>query len=122
MPPITALCMDLAMARLAQCNEVVPCMGAALSQRRAVVDFFCLHKLTFFEAHLTQRMLTHIAVTDALPCTAIASPGVRVAVILLIAFGFLLLVFLAEPPFRQLGTAGMRAWSLGFPGHTLTSV
>ena len=114
--------MDLAMAGLAQCNEVIPCMGTAFSQRLAVVNFFSLYKPTFFEAHLTQGMLTHIAVTDALPCTAIASPGIRVAVILLIALGFLLCVFLAEPAVSQLGTAGMRAGSLWFPGHTLTSV
>ena len=121
MPPITALCMDLAMAGLAQCNEVISCMGTAFSQRFHVVDFLRLHKLTGLKAYLAQRVLTYIAVTDALPCTTIATMRCRVTVILLIALGFLLCVFLTEPPLSKPRTAGVRTRSFRLTWHTVTS-
>ena len=45
----------------------------------------------------TQRVLFHIAVTDTLPCTAVAFTNGRVAVVHLVAFSFHLGMFFTEP-------------------------
>ena len=107
MPSVTTLCMDLAVAGLAQGDEVVPCMGTTLREWDLVVYLFGVHQPTFLQAQLAQRMLAHIAVANALPGTAIPATGVGVAVVLFIALGFLLGVFLTEPALSQLGASGM---------------
>lgn len=62
-----------------------------------MVNFLHCYELTFLEANLTQRMFLDITVTDTLPGSAISTAYSRVTVVLLIAFGFQLCVFLAEP-------------------------
>ena len=68
-------------------------------------------------AQLTQRMLLDVPVADALPGAAIPAAYSRVTVVLLVAFVFLFLMFLAEPTVRKIGTAGERTRSLWFSWH-----
>ena len=92
--------MDLAVTGLAQSNEVVSCMSSTLGQRCAVVYLFGGDKPSLLLAQLTQRVLCCIAVTDAFPSASVPTAYGRVSVILLVAFGFLLCVFLTEPAIR----------------------
>jgi len=96
-PTITTLGMDSGVAGLAKGNQIISCVSAALGQRHFVVDFLSRNQSAFLLAHLTQRMLLHIAVTDTLPSPSVSTAYSRVSVVLLVAFGFSLCVFLTEP-------------------------
>lgn len=85
------------MAGLAKGNQIISCVSAALGQGHLVVDFLGRNQSAFLLAHLTQRMLLHIAVTDTLPSPSVSTAYSRVSVVLLVAFGFCLCVFLTEP-------------------------
>lgn len=63
----------------------------------------------------------HVPVTNALPGASVPTLCGRVSVVLLVAFGLQLLVFLAEPPVRKPGTAGVGTGPFWFPWHRLTS-
>ena len=73
------------------------------------------------QALLTQRMLRYIAVTNTFPNPAVSTAYSRVPVVLLVAAVLYLLVFLAEPSFRQPGASGVRTGTLWFPWHPATS-
>jgi hypothetical protein len=105
------------MTGLAQCDEVIPVMGATLGERQLVMDFLGRNVLPFGKALLTQRMGGGIGITDAFPCSAVAFLYSGVTVVLLVAFVFLFLMFLAEPTVRKIGTAGERTRSLWFSWH-----
>ena len=117
MPPITTLCMDLAVTGLAEGYKVVPCMSSTLGQRCSVVYLLGGNEPALLLTHLAEGMLCCIAVADAFPCASVPTAYSRVSVILLVAFGFLLCVFLAEPAIRQLGTSGVGTRSFGFSWH-----
>lgn len=57
------------MTGLAQCDEVIPVMGATLGERQLVMDFLGRNVLPFGKALLTQRMGGGIGITDAFPCS-----------------------------------------------------
>ena len=59
--------MDAGMTSLAQCYEVVPCMGSAFRQRQFVVNFLNWHVLTCKQTKLAEWMCLYIAVTNLLP-------------------------------------------------------
>ena len=107
MPTITTLGMNSGMTGLAKGNQIISCVSATLGQRHLVVDFLGRNQFAVLLAHLTQRVLLHIAVTDTLPSPSVSTAYSRVSVILLVAFGFLPFVFLTEPSISQLGTTGM---------------
>ena len=66
-PPVSSLCMDAGMTSLAQCYEVVPCMGSTFRQRQFVVNFLNRHVPPGKQTQFTKRMRLYITVTDLLP-------------------------------------------------------
>ena len=58
-----------------------------------------------------------VTVTDTLPGSAVPTAYCWITVVLLIASGFYLGVFLTEPSMGQLGAAGKRTRTLGFTWH-----
>ena len=86
------------------------------------MDLFRRNKQTFLLAQFAQRMLLHIAVTDTLPSTAIATTHGRVTVILLVALVLLAFMFFTKPTVSKPWTAGIGTWSLGFHWHRFTSI
>ena len=80
------------------------------------MDFLGSYQDTSGLAQFTHRMLLDIAVTNTLPRPSIPTAYSRVTVVLLVAFGFQLGVFLAEPAIRQLGASGVEQGRLGFLG------
>lgn len=72
-----------------------------------MMNFFSRGQLALGLALLTQRMLLYVAVTDALPGAAISTAYSRIAVVLLIAAGFLLGVFLTKAAVGKPWTAGI---------------
>lgn len=112
--------MDLAVTGLAEGYEVVPCMSSTLGQRCLVVYLLGGNEPALLLAQLTEGVLCYIAVADAFPCASVPTAYSRVSVILLVAFGFLLCVFLAEPAIRQLGTSGVGTRSFRFSWHFIS--
>jgi len=66
-------------------------------------------------------MCCDVPFPDALPRPAVPLAGGWVAVILFVAAGLLLGVFLAEPSAGQPGAAGVGAGALGLGRHGITS-
>ena len=95
------------MARLTKGNQILRSMSTSFREGQLVVDLFGGCQLSVLLAQLTQRVGFCVAVTDAFPSSAIPTAYSRVTVVLLIALGFLLCVFLTEPSMGQLGTAGV---------------
>ena len=71
-------------------------------------------------AQLADGMLLHIAVADAFPGPSIPAAYSWIPVVLLVAPGFYLGVFLAEPTIGQPGAAGIGTGALGLFGHHVT--
>lgn len=76
--------MDLGMAGLAEAHEVVSCVRAAFGNRQNVVNFLYRSQSTFLEAHLAERMLCRIAVTDAFPCSAVFAVDIGTALVFVV--------------------------------------
>lgn len=96
-------------------------MGAALRERKNVVNLFGLSQNALFVALLAEGVGRNEPIPDTLPGPAVAAANGWAAVVLFIPFGFQLGVFLAEPTFGQLRAAWVRAGPLGFLGHGITS-
>ena len=88
------------MARLAEGNQILPCVGAAFGQRLDVVNFLRFDIAVLLQTQFAQRMGSGVAVADAFPCPAVPALGFRIAVIFFIPLGFQLGVFLTEPAVR----------------------
>jgi len=82
------------MARLAEGNQILPCVCAALGQWLDVVNLLRLDIAAFLKTQFAQRIGGGVAVADAFPCPAVPSFGFRGAVIFLIPLGFQLSVLL----------------------------
>lgn len=110
-PPVAALRVNPRMARLAECDEVSTVVRPTLRERQPVVYLLGLCIDPFLKAELTQRMSCCVAVTGALPSASIPTAYSRIAVVLLVAFVFLLLMFFTEalPILHKLRTTGVRA-------------
>ena len=121
MPSVTSLCVYPCVARLAQRDEVAPVMCSTFRQRNLVVYLFDRDKNSLLVAQLTEGVCLNIAVTDAFPRTSVPFPCCRVTSVLLLTLVLFLLVFLTEPSFCQLGTAGMVARMLCLSWHHCTS-
>ena len=121
MPAITALCVDSGVTRLTERHKIALLMGTALGERELVVYFLRRGESPGFETLLTQWVRRYVAVAYSFPCSAVPTAYSRVAVVLLVAFGLQLGVFLAEPAIGQPGASGVRAGPFGFPWYRCTS-
>jgi hypothetical protein len=84
------------MTASAESNEVLTAVVSTLRQGLDMMDLLCLHQQALLIAQLTERMLLHVLIADALPSSAVASLGSRVSYVTFIALGFHLGVFLTE--------------------------
>lgn len=84
------------MTAAAKGDEVLTAVVTTFRQGLDVMHLFCLHQLALLITQLTERMLLHVLVADALPSSAVASLGSRVSFVTFIALGFHLGVFLTE--------------------------
>ena len=75
-------------------------MGATAGEGTDMVHLRCRSGLVVLQTHLTQGMLSDVAVPDAFPCSAVSFLDCGVTVIGFVAFVFLLLMFLTKPPVR----------------------
>ena len=121
MPSVTTFRMDFRVTRLTQRDKITLFVCSSLGQRQLVMHLFYRTKQTFPVALLTERVLGYIAVTDSFPRPAIPTAYSRVPVVLLVALVLLPLVFLTEPSFRKVGTAGKGTGALWFSWHLATS-
>ena len=96
-------------------------MCSTFRQRNLVVYLFDWDKNSLLVAQLTEGVCLNIAVTDAFPRTSVSFPCCRITTVLLVTLVLFLLVFLTEPSFCQLGTAGMVARMLCLSWHHCTS-
>ncbi len=105
------------MAGMAERCEVVFIMGAALRQRTDVVDFRRRGIASALRAFLAQRMRFDVPGADFLPRAAVTLVDSRVALVLVIPAVLRLLVPVAVQAVRQVRTALVLAWCLGFVRH-----
>ena len=94
-------------------------MGAALGQRQDMVDFFGRGDFTGPLALLAQWVGCDIAVTNPLPCAAIAPLAGRVALVFIVMRRDDFLVFLTIAPGGQARAAGIGTRALGLVWHKL---
>jgi hypothetical protein len=90
-------------------------MGATAGEGTDMVHLRCRCGLVVLQAHLTQGMLSDVAVPDAFPCSAVSFLDDRAALVGVIVFIHQLLVLLAVPVHGQLLAAGVGARFLWFP-------
>jgi hypothetical protein len=119
--PVAEVVVDLGVAGLTKAHEVVPCVSTAFGNGQNVVNFLYRSQPTFFEAHLTERMLCRIAVTDAFPRSAVLAVDIGAALVFVVPAAFLHTVLFTKLSFTEVGAAGMRAGSEWSLGHLLTS-
>ena len=112
---------DLGVAGLTETHEVVPCVSAAFGNGQNVVNLLYRGQPTFLKAHLTERMLRRIAVTDAFPRSAVFAVDIGAALVFVVLAAFLHTVLLTKLSFTEVWTAGMRAGSEWSLGHRFTS-
>ena len=112
--------MNLLMAANTQRHQIVFIIGAASGDRLLVMHQLCHHILPMLLAHLTQRMLMNIAVTDFLP--RIAVPLVLVidtGKVFVVTFHHLAMVFTVTAlVVCQLWAATIPTGSLWFSWHS----
>lgn len=97
-------------------------MGTSLRDRFDVMHLLDRGKFSFFQTHLTERVLRNIAVADALPSSAVLTVGIRGSFILVVPVAVQLLVLRAEASFSKPWTAGVSAGLLWTPWHIITSL
>ena len=119
-PPITTLCVNSGVTGFAKGNQIRSCVGAALGKRNLVMYLLGWRQPSVLLAQLADGMLLHIAVPDAFPGPSIPAAYSWVPVVLFVALGFCLGVFLAESSIGQFGAAGIGTRALGFCGHHVT--
>lgn len=118
-PAVTPLCVNPRMARLAQCDQIVPVMCPAFTQRKFMVDLFGFSHHTLRITQFTERMLSRIPVTDPLPCTPVLSLGILIPAVLLIITVHFTPVLITVPFPRRHKPAASRipARHIWFPRH-----
>ena len=109
------------MARLTQCNQVAPVIGASFAQRQLVVDLFRLHKNPMFKTPLAEWMLRRILVSDPLPGTAVLPLGILISTILFIlSVAQNRMLFAVHLPKRnQFTAARVFTWHFTFIRHNV---
>ena len=117
MPAVSIPRRDLRVTRFAEGHKVGILMGPATGKGQDVVYLLGRGQPPSLPALLAQRMCCDVAATDLFPCPAVPPAGGRITVILLIAAGLQLGVFLTVPSGSQPGAARMGAWTFGLRGH-----
>ena len=108
---------DLGMAGTTQAHQILSCVSAALGNGLFVMNFFCRNKPAVLLAHLAERMLTDVSVTDSFPGTAVLLVDVRGTLVLVVLPAGNGCVVFAILSICQLGTAWVRTWAFGFRWH-----
>lgn len=85
---------NLRVAGLTQAHKVISCMSSAFGDRQDVMHLLHRSQPTFLEARLTERMLRSVAVTNALPCSAVLAVDIQAALEHIILAAFLRAVLL----------------------------
>lgn len=104
-------------------HQITLFVVAAFGERKDVVDFFGRYQLALLLALLTKGMQLDVAVTDALPTSAVAFVGLGVSLVLVVLFvhDFLMLgavlLTLSESTAARVG-----AGTLWFIWHGFTSL
>ena len=119
-PPVTTFGMDSGVTGLAKGDQIISCVSATLGKRNLVMYLLGWRQPSVLLAQLADGMLLHIAVPDAFPSPSIPAAYSWVPIVLLVALGLCLGVFLAESSIGQLGAAGIGAGAFGFCGHRFT--
>ena len=119
-PPVTTFGMDSGVTGLAKGDQIISCVSATLGKRNLVMYLLGWRQPSVLLAQLADGMLLHIAVPDAFPSPSIPAAYSWVPIVLLVALGLCLGVFLAESSIGQLGAAGIGAGAFGFCGHHVT--
>ena len=111
--------MNLGMAGFAKSHQVLSIMRAALGEGLHMVYLLGWCVDTVLKAPLTKRVGSSIAVTDTFPCTSVATFGIWVSVVLLVAFGFLLFMLRTEASVCQIRATGIGAGTFWFSWHRI---
>ena len=119
-PPVTAFGMDSGVTGFAKGDQIISCVSATFRKRNLVMYLLGWRQPSVLLAQLADGMLLHIAVPDAFPGPSIPAAYSWIPVVLLVAFGFYLGVFLAESSIGQLGAAGIGTGALGLLRHHVT--
>lgn len=85
---------------MAKGHQIFFAVISAFCQGFDVMHLLRFSKLSFDQALLAKRVCMNIAIPDTFPCASVPALCSRVSVVLFVAFGLQLLVFLAEPPVR----------------------
>ena len=112
---------DLGVAGLTKAHEVVPCVSAAFGNGQDVVNLLYRGQPTFLETHFTEGMLRRVAVTDALPCSAVLAVDIGAALVFVVLAAFFHTVLVTKLSFTEVGAAGVRTGSKWSLGHLFTS-
>ena len=114
--------MYLRVAGLAQAHEVLSCVSAAFGNGQDVVNLLYQCQPTFLETLFTQRMLCDVAVTDALPRSAVLAVDIGTALVFIVFSAFLCAVLITELSVTEIGTARVGARAQRFLRHRFTSL
>ena len=103
-------------------HHILPVVCAAVGQLDLMVGKRCGSEPSVTFTHNTQRVGRQERCTDLFPRSAVAFIAVGIAVVSVISFGFLFLMFLTVPTRGQLGAAGVGAGFLCFIWHVAPPV
>ena len=111
------------MTGFTESHEVAFLVAAAFGEREDVVNFLGRRQLALLLALLTKGMQFNVAVTDALPASAVAFVGLGVAFVLVVLFVHdLLMLGTVLLTFSKPTAAGISTRTLWFVGHHFTSL
>ena len=117
MPAITTFSVDLCMTGFTQRNQVISVVCTTFCQWHLVMHLFGGDKSSILLAQFTHWVLLHIGIPYPLPYTSVATPSLRISVVLLVPLSLSLGVFLTEPSVGKPWTAREGTGSLGFTWH-----
>ena len=109
-------------ATLTQAHQVFFRVCAALGDRHDVMDLIHQRHAPFPVAHLTERMLGGIAVTDPLPGAPVFPVDIWRAGILVVLPVRYFSVLFAVPSVREFRASGVRARAFRFLWHCLLQI
>ena len=94
------------MAGLTETHQVVPCVSATLGNGQDVVNFLYRSQPTFLETHLTEGMLSCIAVANAFPRSAVFAVDIGAALVFVLLVAFFHTVLFTKLSFTEVGAPG----------------
>lgn len=104
---------------MAESFEISFLVGAAVRERKSVMNLGRFGVAVLFQALLAERVGVNVTVADALPRASVFSFGIPVPVVGLVLFIVEFLMFLAETSFGELWTAGPGAGCFRLVRHGL---